>query len=52
MKRSIYRKILEKNNMEVNPFGGEAAEPAVLVNVPKLVSAYYSDVTIPSEENL
>jgi len=34
--------------MEVNPFAGKLAEPAMLVNVPKLVTAYYTEVPDPS----
>jgi len=34
--------------MEVNPYTGKLAEPAMLVNVPKLVTAYYTEVPDPS----
>jgi phosphoglucomutase len=34
--------------MEVSPFAGKPAEPAMLVNVPKLVTAYYTEVPDPS----
>ena len=34
--------------MEINPFAGKIAEPAMLVNVPKLVTAYYSEIPDPS----
>ena len=34
--------------MEVSPFAGKLAEPAMLVNVPKLVTAYYTEVPDPS----
>jgi phosphoglucomutase len=34
--------------MNVSPFSGKPAEAAMLVNVPKLVSAYYTDVPDPS----
>ena len=34
--------------MNVSPFAGKLAEPAMLVNVPKLVTAYYTDVPDPS----
>jgi phosphoglucomutase len=34
--------------MEVSPCAGKPAESAMLVNVPKLVSAYYSEVPDPS----
>jgi hypothetical protein len=34
--------------MEVNPYLGKLAEPAMLVNVLKLVTAYYTEVPDPS----
>jgi phosphoglucomutase len=34
--------------MEVNPLAGKPADPASLVNVPKLVTAYYSETPDPS----
>jgi phosphoglucomutase len=34
--------------MKVSPFAGKLAEPAMLVNVPKLVTAYYTEVPDPS----
>ena len=34
--------------MEASPFAGKLAEPAMLVNVPKLVTAYYTEVPDPS----
>jgi phosphoglucomutase len=34
--------------MEVNSFAGKLAEPAMLVNVPKLVTSYYTEVPDPS----
>jgi phosphoglucomutase len=34
--------------MNVSPFAGKIAEPAMLVNVPKLVTAYYTEVPDPS----
>jgi phosphoglucomutase len=34
--------------MEVSPFAGKPADPAMLVNVPELVTAYYTDVPDPS----
>jgi phosphoglucomutase len=34
--------------MKVSPFAGKPAEPAMLVNVPKLVTAYYTEVPDPS----
>jgi phosphoglucomutase len=33
--------------MKVSPFAGKPAEPAMLVNVPKLITAYYTDVPDP-----
>ena len=30
--------------MEVNPYAGKLAEPAMLINVPKLVTAYFAEV--------
>jgi phosphoglucomutase len=34
--------------MEVNPLAGKPAEPEMLVNVPKLVTAYYTETPDPS----
>ena len=34
--------------MTVSPFAGKPAEASMLVNVPKLVTAYYTDVPDPS----
>jgi phosphoglucomutase len=34
--------------MEVNPYAGKPAEASMLVNVPRLVTAYYSEVPHPS----
>jgi len=34
--------------MKVSPFAGKPAEPAMLVNVPKLVTAYYAEVPDPA----
>ena len=34
--------------MEVNPLAGKPTEPGMLVNVPKLVSAYYTETPDPS----
>ena len=34
--------------MEVSPLAGKPAEPAMLVNVPKLVTAYYTETPDPS----
>jgi len=33
--------------MKVSPFAGRPPEPAMLVNVPKLVTAYYTDIPDP-----
>ncbi len=38
--------------MKVNPFAGKPAEPEMLVNIPRLVSAYYTgipDTSVPGE---
>jgi phosphoglucomutase len=34
--------------MNVSPFAGKPAEPSTLVNMPKLITAYYSEVPDPS----
>ena len=34
--------------MKVSPFAGKPAEPSMLVNVPKLITAYYTDLPDPS----
>ncbi len=34
--------------MNVSPYAGKPAEPAMLVNVPRLVTAYYTEVPDPS----
>jgi phosphoglucomutase len=34
--------------MKVSPFAGKPAEPSMLVNVPKLVTAYYTEVPDPA----
>ena len=34
--------------MEINPHAGKPAEPEMLVNVPKLVTAYYTELPDPS----
>jgi phosphoglucomutase len=34
--------------MEVNPLAGKPADPASLVNVPKLITAYYTEIPDPS----
>lgn len=40
--------ILEKGHMKINPLAGKPAEASILVNVPKLVSAYYTEIPDPS----
>ena len=34
--------------MKVSPWAGKPAEPSMLINVPKLVSAYYTEAPDPS----
>jgi phosphoglucomutase len=34
--------------MEISPFAGKPADPALLVDVPKLVTAYYTEIPDPS----
>ena len=34
--------------MKMSPFAGKAAEPSMLVNVSKLVTAYYTEIPDPS----
>ena len=34
--------------MKVSPLAGKPAEPSMLVNVPKLVTAYYTEAPDPS----
>lgn len=34
--------------MKVSPFAGKTAEPSMLVNVPKLITAYYTESPDPS----
>jgi len=34
--------------MKVSPFAGKPAESSMLVNVPKLITAYYTEVPDPS----
>jgi phosphoglucomutase len=34
--------------MKTSPFAGKPAQPAILVNVPRLITAYYSNVPDPS----
>jgi phosphoglucomutase len=38
---------MKERMMEVSPFAGKPAEPAMLINVPKLVTAYYTEVPDP-----
>jgi len=40
--------VIKERTMEVNFFAGKLAEPAMLVNVPKLAMAYYTEVPDPS----
>jgi phosphoglucomutase len=37
-----------EERMEVNPLAGKPADPASLINVPKLVTAYYTEIPDPS----
>jgi phosphoglucomutase len=37
-----------KELMEINPLAGKPADPATLVDVPKLVTAYYTEIPDPS----
>ena len=37
--------------MEINSYATKPAEPSMLVNIPKLVTAYYSAAQIVSEEH-
>ncbi|MDB6090706.1 MAG: phosphoglucomutase, alpha-D-glucose phosphate-specific, partial [Gammaproteobacteria bacterium] len=34
--------------MKVNPLAGKPAQPAILVNVPRLITAYYNEVPDPA----
>ncbi len=34
--------------MKINPLAGKPADPATLVNVPKLITAYYTEIPDPS----
>ncbi len=40
--------VKRKRTMNVSPFAGKLPEPGMLVNVPKLITAYYTDVPDPS----
>jgi phosphoglucomutase len=33
--------------MKVSPFAGKPAEPSMLVNIPKLITAYYTETPDP-----
>jgi hypothetical protein len=35
-------------NMKLSPLGGKLAEPSMLVNVPRLVTAYYAERPDPA----
>lgn len=40
--------------MKVSPFAGKPAEPSMLVNVPKLIAAYYAgrpDPAVPEQRS-
>jgi len=34
--------------MKISPLAGKPADPSALVNVPKLITAYYAEVPDPS----
>jgi len=34
--------------MKASPFSGKPADPSMLVNIPRLVTAYYTEVPAPS----
>jgi phosphoglucomutase len=38
----------KESTMKINPLAGKPAEPSLLVNVPKLVTAYYTEIPDPS----
>ena len=38
----------EDTAMKINPFAGKPADPSMLVNVPKLITAYYTESPDPS----
>lgn len=37
-----------ENEMKVSPAAGKPADPSILVNVPKLITAYYTEIPDPS----
>jgi phosphoglucomutase len=39
---------IEERAMNVSPFAGKPAEPSMLVNVPRLITAYYTEIPDPS----
>src|SRR6266850_2165131 len=45
---SFLEKGFERGTMNVSPFAGKPAEPSMLVNVPKLITAYYTETPDPS----
>jgi phosphoglucomutase len=44
----IHRQAFEMNKMKVSPLAGKPADPSTLVNVSKLVTAYYAEVPDPA----
>ena len=42
------RRAIDRRDMKVSPLAGKPAEPSMLVNVPRLVTAYYTEVPDPS----
>jgi hypothetical protein len=45
---SVNRKFFGERTMEVSPLAGKPADPSILINVFRLVSAYYSEKPDPS----
>ena len=43
-----YRRLERSVIMKVSPLAGKPAEPSMLVNVPKLITAYYTEMPDPS----
>jgi phosphoglucomutase len=39
---------MKTNKMKISPLAGKPAEPSMFVNVPKLITAYYTEVPDPS----
>jgi len=39
---------MRSETYETKPFAGKLAEPSMLVNVPRLVTAYYTEIPDPS----